>query len=495
MLGPIKQLVEQFVGRMPLAQKVSLALISLIGLTLLTLWIIVHSHLAELIHRQTDVFGNAIVGQMANSAAESLLADDLLSLNVLVAQVTEASDIVSATITNIENQVLAQSGDTPFEFDADFIQQLPLNDPQLGVYISPINFQDVRAGYAYIVIDKHGIEIVLKRSLHWMTVATLMILFLSVLIAILLARNVTDPIKRLTIASRAIQRGEFDQTISNNRLDEIGHLVEGFNEMARGLQERDKMKDTFNRYFDPLVAKNILSNLDSPTLLSQYVNATVLFVDIVGFTKMCEHYEPAKVAEVLNTYYEVILRASEFYHGAVDKYIGDGAMILFGVPEVQEEHSFQAICCALVIIMLVEKMNAERENMGLPIIEFKLGLHSGEMLAGCLGCEDRLQYTVVGDTVNVASRLCMRGDPGKLVISQDAFVLARGDRRLLVSAGKIWDVKGRKEQIQVCEIEGLKDPFQDRLSSHVSQLYSYFDSDIQNNNDPAEKVVPDEVDS
>lgn len=472
MLGSIKLALKRSVGRLPLAHKTSLALILLIGLSLMTLWIIVSSHLLQLLNQQTDAFGKAIADQTANSAAELLLADDLLSLNVLVTKVTDASNIVSATITDIENQVLAQSGRYDYSFELNLIDQLPVHDPSLGIYIAPVIFKDVRAGYAYIAIDKRSIEAVVEKGLQWMTVATFALLSLAVLIAILLARSITDPIKRLTIASYAIRKGEFGQSITNNRHDEIGQLVDGFNEMARGLEERDKMKDTFNRYFDPLVAKSILSNLDSPALLSKYVDATVLFVDIVGFTKMCEEHTPTVMVEVLNTYYELILRASEFYRGAVDKYIGDGAMVLFGVPEEQEDHCFPAICCALVILELVKKLNAERCSVGLPVIQFRLGLHSGEMLAGCLGCADRLQYTVVGDTVNVASRLCNNGLPERLIVSQQAYELAQGEQRLVTSFDStVWEVRGRSEQVQVAVVERLAEPYQDKMGSHVAQLY------------------------
>ncbi len=473
MLSAAKRVYYRTVGRLPLVHKVSAALILLIGLTLTILWVIVTSQLSQLLHQQTDTFGRAIVNQTANSAAELLLADDLLSLNVLVTKVTEASNVVSATITDIENKVLAQSG-SAYSFELNIIDQLPVHDPRLGVYIAPVTFQDVRAGYAYITIDKQAIESAIEKGLSWMTMATLILLMLAVLIAILLARSITDPIKRLTLASYAIRKGEFGQMISNERQDEIGQLVEGFNEMSKGLEERDKMKDTFNRYFDPSVARKILSNIDSPTQLSKYVDATVLFVDIVGFTKMCEEHTPDAMVEVLNTYYALIHRASVFYRGVVDKYIGDGAMVLFGVPDAQDEHSFQAICCALVILGLVERVNEDRRTMGLPVIEFRVGLHSGEMLAGCLGCDNRLQYTVVGDAVNVAARLCNNGVPKKVVVSQAAFKRAHGEKRLVTSED-VWSVKGKSERIQVQVIEALSAPFQFRLSAHIEQLYEQVD--------------------
>lgn len=472
------RLLRDAVGHLPLAHKVSVALTLLIGTTLSILWFIVNTQLSALLNQQLDTFGTTIVKQTAGSAAELLLAEDLLGLNILVTQVAEAEDIVSATIADIDNQILAQSGDYPYSVKSNIIDQLPVHDPKIGVYIAPIVFQDVRAGYAYIAIDKVPIRSTIEQALRLMTLATILLLLFAMLIAIGLSRGITSPIKRLTLASYAIRKGQFEQEIPNRRYDEVGQLIDGFNEMARGLNERDKIRATFNRYFDPLVAKNILSHMDSPAPDSEYVNATVLFVDIVGFTKMCEEVPPDQMAKSLNTYYELILRASEHYGGAVDKYIGDGAMVLFGVPQKQPEHCFHAICCGLLILSLVEKVNQEREKQGEPVMQFKIGLHSGEMLAGFLGCEDRLQYTVVGDTVNVASRLCSQGPAKRVVISKAAYQQANGADRVATSDEFEWTVRGRAETIEVFLIESLSDSYQVALNGSVDEIYAQISKGI-----------------
>lgn len=451
---------DSFLVHLPLAHKVSLAFAGLISLTLMTLWLIVNTHLTQLLDQQTDSFGRSISDQMANSAAELVLAEDLLSLNVLVAKIVESGHVVAAIITDMNNQELTRSGDSLLALKADLkssevVSRLPFHNPDLGIYISPIVFQDVRAGYVFIAIDKRAIRKGIEDSLKWMTLATIVLLVLGILLAVLIARGITDPIKRLTVASHAIRKGHLDQEIKQTRYDEIGTLIEGFNEMARGLRERNQIRATFKRYMDPAVANNILSNLDSPALPSEYVNASVLFVDIVGYTKMSEQNPPEVVVELLNAYYELILKSASLYRGMVDKFMGDGAMIVFGAPQSCETHALDAASCGLLILNLVAKLNKLRVKSGLPVTEFRAGLHGGAMLAGCLGPMNRLQYTVIGDPVNVAARLCAAGIEGRLVMSKASLGQAGGESTIITGNRYVWTVRGKADQVDVVEVLGL----------------------------------------
>src|SRR5690606_36658815 len=126
---------------------------------------------------------------------------------------------------------------------------------------------------------------------------------------------------------------------------------------------------------------------------------------IVGFTGMAEGMNPEEVANLLNRYFAQIVIACEMNQGMVDKYIGDCAMLVFGVPQADPEHFFHVITCALAIQRLVTMENEQRETRGQAPVRFRLGLNSGSMLAGNMGAHERMEYTVVGDSVNLASRL------------------------------------------------------------------------------------------
>lgn len=436
-------------GKLPVAYKLGLLISGLTVLILSTLWFIVSIHLTRVLEHQLNLLGTTIATQTAGSAAELVLAEDLLSLSVILNQAVQADEIVFARIRDTKNKVLAESSGGRFPLE----DKLP---DQLMMYTAPIRFQDVTAGYADIILDKTGINKAIHQSNHWMTIATLLLLAIGVLLAMFMGKNLTQPILKLIQATDAIRQGNMDFRLSTSRQDELGSLMHSFNEMAEGLKERRQIKATFNRYIDPRIAHQLMDNLENPLLPMGYTQASVLFVDIVSFTRLCETAKPEQIAKLLNIYYDAFYRSVAAFGGIVDKYIGDGAMALFGAPQQDAEHSFNAICAASLFLQLAHRFNQIPELQGLPLIEFRLGLHCGEVIAGSLGGKDRLQYTAVGDTVNTASRLCNYGEKNHLNLSQTSVDHAQGNSRLRVSDPHVMTVKGKETQIQACILHALQ---------------------------------------
>ncbi len=191
-----------------------------------------------------------------------------------------------------------------------------------------------------------------------------------------------------------------------DRQDEIGQVYAHFDRMTAGMLEKRQVEEALSRYVSPVVAEKILSNLSQPRLANQEMEGSVLFCDIVGFTQLSEDLPADEVADLLNLYLGAIADAAHRCRGVVDKFIGDSAMILFGVPESDNQHGMQAIRCAWLIQAMVRHINKQRRQQGKEPIMLRIGINSGQMLAGNIGIPDRLEYTVVGDTVNLASRLC-----------------------------------------------------------------------------------------
>ena len=467
----------------PIARKVALALAGFVAVTLGILWLILATNLQSLLNSQTETFGNAIAKQSAYAASELVLADDLLSLNVIATKLAEDSNVESASFFDANNKLLAQSGNAAandpanntllLRPSAEDTKPTAFNSYSRGdTYVAPVTFQDVLAGYAQITLNKESITSTIRNSIQWMSIATIFILIISFILSFILGRHITHPVKLLTQAANAIAGGNLDYRITETRNDEIGRLINSFNSMAQGIKERQQIENTFSQYMAPDIAQNILSNLDQPGIPSQYVNASVLFLDIVGFTAMCEDMEPEEVAKLLNEYYYFILKTSTLYNGSVDKFIGDGAMIIFGAIEEDLEHASHAIFCAELLLCLVGKLNTLRAQKGLPIAEFKLGIHCGEMLAGTLGCSEHMQYTVVGNTVNLASRLCNTGQAGKLVISEKVYHASQLGNKLDVEKQVSLTVKGKSEPISVYIIDGLKDDYLSLIESQANDLLS-----------------------
>ncbi len=450
-------------GTVPVAYKLGLLMSGLTVLILSTLWFIVSIHLTRVLEHQLNLLGNTIASQTAGSAAELVLAEDLLSLSVILSQAVQADDIVFARIRDTKNKTLAESGGGRFAID----DKLP---DQLVMFTAPIRFQDVTAGYADIILNKTSMQQAISQSNHWMTIATLLLLAFSVLLAMILGKNLTQPILKLIKATDAIRNGDFEFRLHTSRQDEFGILMNSFNEMADGLKERHQIKATFNRYLDPRIALQLMDNLENPSLPMGYTQASILFVDIVSFTRLCEHAKPEQIARLLNIYYDTFYRCVSAFGGIIDKFMGDGAMALFGAPQSDNEHSFNAICASTLFLELSQRFNQLPELQDLNTIEFRLGLHSGEVIAGSLGGKDRLQYTAVGDTVNIASRLCNYGEINRLTLSQASVDHAQGNSRLRVSDPHIMTVKGKQSQIQVCVLRALQPDYATLISKRAKTL-------------------------
>ena len=457
-------------------QKIALIFVLLTTVTLAVLWVSIYFNLSSLLKNQTDSLGNAIASQSAYSAAELLLADDVLSLSVIASKLAEDESVDFALFFNSKGELLAASPSTPQHKRKLATFKNRIRHDQSNYYVEPIIFQNLIVGYAQVSLNDNAISKTFNNTLLGMTIATLSSLILAIILATIVGRNITKPLKQLMEATDRISNGDFETQIPRRTNDEIGVLIQHFNSMAVGLKEREQIKTTFSQYVSPNIANNILANLGQSRLPSKYVNASVLFVDIAGFTSMCEHMSPQQVEHLLNDYYELILKASRLYDGTVDKYIGDGAMILFGAPEDDPDHSFHSVCCALLLLKLVKQLNSERSRYNSPVIQFKLGIHCGEMLAGAIGSKGHLQYTVVGNAVNIASRLCNAASAGDLIISdsvQNEVIKSdaqHSNGKLLLEAPKLLSLKGKSHPVQTFVVKSVSAKYQALIDKQAKAL-------------------------
>ncbi|MBL0210779.1 MAG: adenylate/guanylate cyclase domain-containing protein [Holophagaceae bacterium] len=172
--------------------------------------------------------------------------------------------------------------------------------------------------------------------------------------------------------------------------------------VRREKSQRERTVDLFSRFVSPSVVKEILQR--GAVLEGEETEATVLFADVRGFTTMCEGMAPARVFQLLNAFFGEMVAIVFAERGLLDKYIGDAVMVIFGVPIRSSDHAACAVRTALAMIGRLEELNAKK-FFGDVRINIGIGIHTGPLMAGHVGCLERMEYTVMGDTVNVASRL------------------------------------------------------------------------------------------
>ena len=259
-----------------------------------------------------------------------------------------------------------------------------------------------------------GVIAVLQRSLdaalrpYMRLQRTLLVVFavglaLSLVGGLLLASQVTRPVSLLAQGAMRVAQGEYDRPIEVSQRDELGMLGNTFNDMMHGLTERDRVRDLLGKVVSPEIAEELLRKEIELGGEERWVS--VLFTDVRNFTGVAEARSPQGVVAMLNAYLTRVSGIIEDHGGVVDKYVGDAVMALFGAPIQREDDAEQAVRTALALCAAMQEITAEiTARRGAPLA-FGVGVHTGIVVAGNMGSPSRLNYTVIGDGVNLASRL------------------------------------------------------------------------------------------
>ncbi len=281
------------------------------------------------------------------------------------------------------------------------------------------------------------------------------VLSAAVIIVFFFGKSLTQPIIRLLDATNFIKEGQYRVNIKPSSNDEIGQLTASFIEMGKGLEEREKMKDAFGKFVNKEIADKVLSG--EIRLGGEKKTAAVFFSDIRSFTSISEKLDPEEVVEFLNDYMTRMVRCVNETGGVVDKYIGDAIMAEWGVPISKGNDTERAVNAALMMRKELIDFNTGRGGDKKPIIKIGCGINTGPVLAGQIGSEDRMEYTVIGDAVNLASRIESLNKPfgTDILISQDSYELVKNIFH--VEKMSPISVKGKSEKQQIYAVLGRKD--------------------------------------
>jgi len=236
------------------------------------------------------------------------------------------------------------------------------------------------------------------------------------------ARSVAEPLDGVRHALGRVRDGDLDVGLVVDDGGEIGEVQSGFNQMVDGLRERRQIRDLFGRHVGTQVATQALER--GSGLRGEQADASVVFVDLVGSTAMAEVLSPDEVVETLNDFFDVVVRAVDAQGGWVNKFEGDGALCIFGVPGTQPDHAARALRAARRLSRALDEL-AEAH----PGLTAGIGVSSGPVVAGNVGTEARYEYTVIGTAVNEANRLTevAKGRPVKVLASAEAVRRASGE--------------------------------------------------------------------
>jgi adenylate cyclase len=257
----------------------------------------------------------------------------------------------------------------------------------------------------------------------------------------LLTRSVLGPIQDLRKATARVIAGDLGTRVPVLGTDETGRLAESFNHMVAGLEERERLREAFGAFVDPQLAERVLE--EGTVIEGEEAEVTVLFVDIREFTAFAERASAAEVVSELNAFYERVVPVLVRHGGHANKFVGDGLLGLFGAPERLPDHADRGVAAALDIARVVRRAYGGRLRIG-------IGVNSGPVVAGTIGGGGRVEFTVIGDTVNTAARVeaITRETDDTVLITEATRCLLHRDHGGFAERGTI-PLRGRSEPVKV----------------------------------------------
>ncbi|HEY1300543.1 MAG TPA: adenylate/guanylate cyclase domain-containing protein [Stellaceae bacterium] len=306
---------------------------------------------------------------------------------------------------------------------------------------------------------------------------------LGLTVAAFVTVGLVRPVRRLLLGTAAVEGGALDTVIPITSHDEIGRLTQSFNSMVGELRVKARIRDTFGKYVDPRIVAGLIDRPELTPSQGTRREMTVLFCDMKGFTAFSEGMTPAALVNVLNRYMTLMSAPVRDHNGIIDKYIGDGIMAFWGPPFAgAEEHAGLACLAALDQLAGLAAFRTELPELtglrrGVPAIDIRIGIATGDVVVGSIGSEETRNYTVIGDTVNLAARLeSANKSYGTRALVGEATSRLAADRvetreiDRVVVAGKteperIFELLGRKGEV-AAEVLALREAYAAALDAY-----------------------------
>ena len=274
----------------------------------------------------------------------------------------------------------------------------------------------------------------------------------AITVAFLIGKMLKKDTKQIITSVKAVASGDFTTQINIHRPDELGEIAEGINEMSQGLRLREQIKEAFGRFVNPQVAATFIDKFvkdgEHIKMGGQKQYVVILMADLRDFTALSETMEPDALITLLNAYFSAMVEVIHSEGGVVDKFMGDAIMAVFGLADTQDPES-ATLRAAIKMRSALEQLNIKFKKEGKPQLDNGIGIHSGEVIAGYLGSQERLEFTVIGSAVNVTSRI----EEQTKVLSKNILIsemtVEKIDKSLKTSYVETLQLKGVSEEIRL----------------------------------------------
>jgi adenylate cyclase len=454
--------------RLPLKVKLSLLITGLVVLAVVLVSGALLRKQAQTLTEAVTKRGLTIAANLAGGGKSALVSNDDLTLNILVKEAMNDKDVAYVIFADEDGIVRAHSNVAmigrrlsrpealrpPKDRVVIRTYRPDDGDEEIIDFATPLVFSKTPIGTLYIGFSKLAVTHAVTEARTQAIYVTAFMIALGVGGAVALATLLSRPIFRLVEATHAIGSGNLSVEVPVTTADELGVLTASFNRMVRSLREKEMIKRAFTRYVAREVVEEVLKDPEHLMLSGERREATVLFCDIRGFTTLSERLTPEQVVSLLNEFYTTAIETTFKHDGTLDKFLGDAVMCVFGAPIAHPDHAERAIKTALEMRTALTELSKRRSIRGLDPFEVGIGVALGDVVAGTVGTEERMEYTVIGDSVNVAARLQNHAKAGSILLSRRTYEAVH-DLVEAVSRGPL-KVKGKEEDVEVYEVVGFR---------------------------------------
>ena len=453
--------------RVPIWLQLFAATMFIIIITILLLSFVTLRQQKERLYRQTIKIGRVSLNYFTSNASVPLLNDNILRLNTLIKDAAAVEGLIYAIIIDHNRIVKAHTDirkiDTTFENFNNvkdvtrekgftYFDYISASGEHILNLTRPIVFKGKTLGEVHVGVSIDFIKQLINKERLTIILVTFFIILIGIAIAILLGFRFSKPISHLVLATQEIGVGNYRHKIVLARNDELGNLATAFNRMGSELWKNSLMQKSFGKYVGSEVLDMILADPESAWLKGRKNEATIVFTDIRGFTSYSEANEPEIIVERLNEYFEIATRSIQDYGGYVDKFIGDAVLGVFGVPIYHQDHVERAVRAAMD---MQEKFHQEKEYGKEILQSVGIGINTGIVVSGNIGSANKMEYTVIGDSVNVASRLNGLAKSGEIIISKS--VCDHLGDLIDVQALSLQYIKGKSEPVDTFKVLSIKE--------------------------------------
>lgn len=453
--------------------KFALALALFSSILMVSVMLLLEQRLRDTLVQESIDKGLGIARGLAFNAEDPLLTGDDLYLFSAVKNASRAPGVEYARILDRDRTIRAdtnmQGVGSPYvpltegrtlEENADFrVDRVTRRDGpallDLQVPIYTLADEPLLIGEIHMGLSEGLIQDNIREMRMFLVGLAILALLLGGIGAAVLAGMMVGPLTALVRGVRAIGEGQLEQHIDLKSNDELGVLTDAFNNMAVSLRDKEFIKSTFERYMSKPLAEQILQKKHELQLGGEVREVTVLFSDIRRFTSLAERLPPEQVVEMLNEYFTRMINVVTRHEGMVDKLMGDSVMALFGAPISLGNDPLRAVQCAMEMQAEGANFNQQQEERGLPALPMGIGINTGPVVAGNIGSSTKMEYTVIGDEVNIAARMQGIAHPGEVLISENTYRIVAD----AIHATQLEPIsfKGKNTVVEVYRVDGLRE--------------------------------------